>query len=95
MVNRTGTLGMIFQNITYTVSVPIYLIIHLFTSPMSSPGVTQDALTVDTQDLFLLPFSITGSFAIPSIMMFLPSPAVISATAHCKLFLPLSHKLSL
>lgn len=31
-------MGLIFQNLTYTVTVPIYLIIHLLTSPVSSPG---------------------------------------------------------
>lgn len=79
---RTGTLGFIFQNLTYTVSVPIYLIVHLLTSPVSNIDPSPVDLSIDTQDLFVLPFSITGAFVLPTIMMTLPAPAMVSAASH-------------
>lgn len=79
---RTGTLGFIFQNITYTVSVPIYFIIHLLTSPVSSANPSPAALAIDTQDLFVFPLSVTGAFVVPTVMMCLPAPAMLSAASH-------------
>lgn len=79
---RTGTLGFIFQNLTYTVSVPIYLIIHILTSPISSVNPSPAAFAIDTQDLFILPLSITGAFIVPTVMMALPAPGTVSAAAH-------------
>lgn len=81
-LSRTGTFGLIFQNITYAVTIPVYLIIHLLTSPISSPDPTTDAVSVDAQDLFLLPFSVSGAFVVPTIMMALPSPARVAPAAH-------------
>lgn len=75
-------MGFIFQNLTYTVTVPVYLIIHLLTSPISSPGAEPNMLTVETQDLFLLPFSIIVSFIVPTAMMALPSPSMVAPSAH-------------
>ncbi|KAJ4405915.1 hypothetical protein N0V82_010227 [Gnomoniopsis sp. IMI 355080] len=78
----TGTLGFIFQNITYTVSVPIYLIIHLLTSPVADINPSPASFAIDTQDLFVLPLSITGAFIVPTVMMALPAPATVSAASH-------------
>lgn len=75
-------MGFIFQNITYTVSVPIYLIIHLLTSPISSDNPTAAALAIDTQDLFVFPLSVTGAFVVPTVLMCLPAPAMLSAASH-------------
>ncbi|KAJ4390952.1 hypothetical protein N0V93_004551 [Gnomoniopsis smithogilvyi] len=82
IVSWTGTLGFIFQNLTYTVSVPIYLIIHLLTSPVSSVNPSPATFAIDTQDLFVLPLSITGAFVVPTVMMALPAPAMVSAASH-------------
>lgn len=79
---RTGTLGFIFQNITYTVSVPIYLIIHLLTSPVSNDNPAAAALAIDAQDLFVFPLSVTGAFVVPTVLMCLPAPAMLSAASH-------------
>lgn len=73
---------MIFQNITYTVSVPIYLIIHLMTSPISNVNPPPAALAIDTQDLYVLPQSIFGAFVVPTVMMALPVPDCVTVTAH-------------
>lgn len=82
MSSRTGTFGFIFQNITYTVTIPIYLIIHLLTSPVGSPDVSPAALVVDAQDLFILPFSVAGAFIVPAVMMALPTPSTVTPAAH-------------
>lgn len=79
---RTGTFGFVFQNITFTVTVPIYLIIHLLTSPTSMPNPTADSLAIDTQDLSVLPLSVVGAFVVPSVLMALPSPARLAPAAH-------------
>lgn len=75
-------MGFIFQNITYAVTVPIYLITHLLTSPVSSANVSSQAISVDTSDSAILPLSTTLSFIIPSVMMYLPAPEMMSASTH-------------
>lgn len=70
------------QNITFTVTTPIYFIIHLLTSPASSSNATHDDVLVDPRDAKLLPISTYLSFILPAAQMSLPSPAVLSAGAH-------------
>lgn len=79
---RTGTVGFILQNITYAITVPLYLITHLFTSPLSTVDVSSQAISVDTSDSAILPVSTALSFVIPSVMMYLPAPAMVSASTH-------------
>lgn len=81
VLTRTGTFGFIFQNITFTVTVPIYLIIHLLTSPNSFTP-TADALALDASDLSVLPLSVAAAFVVPSVLMALPSPARLAPAAH-------------
>lgn len=70
------------QNITFTVTTPIYFIIHLLTSPASSGNATPDDILVNPDDAKLLA-PLTGfSFILPAAEMSLPSPAVLSAGAH-------------
>lgn len=75
-------MGFILQNISYTITVPIYLIMHLLSSPMSSVEVSLQDITVDPSDSEILPLSTTLSFVIPSVMMYLPAPAKVSASTH-------------
>lgn len=75
-------MGVIFQNITYTVSVPIYLIIHLLTSPTSAPSPAPSTFAISSHDLYVLPSSLFGAFVLPTVMMSLPVPDLVSATAH-------------
>lgn len=70
------------QNITFTVTTPIYFIIHLLSSPASSSNATPDDILVNPDDAKLLP-PLTGlSFILPAAEMSLPSPSVLSARAH-------------
>lgn len=82
IVSWTGTMGFILQNISYTITVPIYLIMHLLSSPMSSAEVSLQNITVDPSDSEILPLSTTLSFVIPSVTMYLPAPAKVSASTH-------------
>ncbi|ROV88132.1 hypothetical protein VMCG_10420 [Cytospora schulzeri] len=82
VVSWTGTMGFILQNITYTITVPIYLIAHLLTSPISTAEVSLQNISVDTSDSATLPLSTTLSFVIPSVMMYLPAPANVSTSMH-------------
>jgi hypothetical protein len=80
--------GLILQNITFAVTIPIYLFIHLLTSPVASsfPGkYASSVLRVSPVDLAILPFSITLGYIAPSILMALPAPLVVSPNLHQQL----------
>lgn len=82
ITDRTGTFGVLMQNITFTVTTPIYFIIHLLTSPASSSNATPDDILVNPDDSKLLPPRTALSFILPATLMSLPSPAALSARAH-------------
>lgn len=75
-------MGLIFQNVTYTLAVPIYLVIHLFSSPVARPEPGRDAITVDIVDLNLIPLCTSLAFVLPAILMALPSPSILSPSTH-------------
>lgn len=82
MISRTGTLGFLFQRLTYTLCVPIYLIIHVFTSPISDVTVAPHDLSVDAEDLVTLPFVAATAYLLPAVLMALPSPGLLSSSFH-------------
>lgn len=63
-------------------TIPVYLIIHLLTSPTSTPGLTEDIVSMTGQDLFILPFAVIGAYVVPTIMMALPSPRLVAPASH-------------
>ncbi|KAH7417676.1 hypothetical protein BKA64DRAFT_658555 [Cadophora sp. MPI-SDFR-AT-0126] len=88
IVSFIGTFGFIFQNISYTVTVPIWLFIHLLTSPVSkpSPGTQANSvLLISPWDLRILPASITLSYIVPTILMGLDFPSTVSTLTHQRL----------
>lgn len=66
--------GLIMQNVTWTVSVPLYLLVHLYASPIADPGVAPSfiAVAADPMDLLLLPFASIIAFVVPAILMVWP-----------------------
>lgn len=87
-VSFIGTVGLIFQNITYAVTVPLYLFIHLLTSPIAKPSSGTHAnsvLLISSLDLKILPLSITLAYIVPSILMGLDAPSQVSGHTHQKL----------
>ncbi|KAK7755686.1 hypothetical protein SLS62_002297 [Diatrype stigma] len=100
LVSWTGTAGLLVQTCSWTITVPLWLILHLFTSPVaklapSSPS--PSALLVDLWDLAVLPLAITLTFITPALPMLLPSHfgawAHYAATALWQPF-PLWHSLA-
>ncbi|KAL1882920.1 hypothetical protein Daus18300_000558 [Diaporthe australafricana] len=82
IVSWTGTAGVILQNISFTVTTPIYFIIHLLTSPVSASNPTLADLAINSGDSGALPLGTTLSFIAPAILMNLPAPSLLPAGAH-------------
>jgi len=80
-VSFIGTVGIIFQNIAFTVTIPLYLALHLLTSPVAKSR-ANSVLLVPSLDLKILPLSITLGYIIPSLLMVLPSHSIVSAESH-------------
>ncbi|TAQ86092.1 hypothetical protein B7494_g5587 [Chlorociboria aeruginascens] len=81
-----GLVGLILQNITYAVTVPLWLFLHVLTSPVAKPfpgSHANSVLLVPTIDLGILPFSVTAGYIIPALYMVIPS-STVSATTHQK-----------
>ncbi|KAK0724535.1 hypothetical protein B0H67DRAFT_481923 [Lasiosphaeris hirsuta] len=84
VVSWTSIWGIVAQLITYTATIPMYLITHLFTSPVASPNssATYDGFAVDRLDQVLILISHALSFSAPAVMMSLPSPSIVSPANH-------------
>lgn len=78
-------MGFVLQNISYAVTVPLWLTLHIITSPVSkrfSESEANSVLLVLTLDLRILPISVILGFILPSVLMILPSPEVVSSPTH-------------
>ncbi len=78
---RTGLVGCIWQVLTYTATAPLYLIMHLLTSPVagaSSAGSSADAIIANAADIDLVPVCVVLGLIIPSVLIGLPAPDVVS-----------------
>lgn len=87
-VSFIGTVGFIFQNITYAITVPIYLFIHLLTSPVAKPfpgTYANSVLLISPLDLKILPLSIILTYIVPSFLMGLDAPSIVSGATHQQL----------
>ncbi|KAK0126823.1 hypothetical protein ONS95_008402 [Cadophora gregata] len=88
VVSFIGTFGLFIQNISYTVTVPIWLFIHLLTSPVSKPfpgTQSTSVLHISSLDLGILPVSITLSYILPTFLMGLEYPHTVSTLTHQRL----------
>lgn len=72
-----ATLGILMQGISFAILMPIYLAMHLFTSPTVS-GTKLATLFIDPVELKALPFSIVIAYIVPSILMCLPAPSIVT-----------------
>lgn len=70
------------QNITFTITTPIYLIIYLLTSSASNSSPTSKDLFVNNGVTAFLPHRTFLSFILPAFLTSLPSPSVLSPDAH-------------
>ncbi|KAI0883532.1 uncharacterized protein GGS22DRAFT_195223 [Annulohypoxylon maeteangense] len=91
IVSWVGTAGIVFQNLTWTFIVPLYLALHLFTSPIAKLGgkdaksrgdAARQSLFVYLWDLALIPLAVTLGLVVPTIVMSLPELLHQSAATH-------------
>ncbi len=81
---RITAVGVIFQTASYTFAMPVYLIVHLLTSPiaLTPTAATLDAVVADAADIDLITVCIILTLVVPSILMALPSPGIVSVVSH-------------
>lgn len=65
------------QNATFAVMMPLYLCVHLSTSPTVS-STNPRAYFIASMDLASIPVSLLLGFVVPSILVTLPAPSVVS-----------------
>ena len=69
--------GVAIQNFAYAVIVPLFLIIHLSTSPTVSSTSAAD-FAVSLADTLSIPVALTLGYAFPTVLMSLPVPSVLN-----------------
>lgn len=76
-------MGLIFQNISYTVTVPIYLVIHLLTSRTARPSPSAEDIQPTTSlEASLIPLTAIIAYVVPTVLMSLPAPSVVTPATH-------------
>ncbi|KAI1282431.1 hypothetical protein F5Y07DRAFT_352535 [Xylaria sp. FL0933] len=89
LVSWIGTVGLLFQNLTWTFTIPLYLALHLLTSPTAKlrngdGAAARRTLFVYLWDLALLPMAVTLTFIVPAIFMSMPRLFSQEAATHYK-----------
>lgn len=87
IVSFVGTVGFLFQNLTFVFVIPLYLSLHLLTSPVArlrngDGDGARRALFVYLWDLAVLTSTVTLTFLAPSLLMSMPELFGHSADAH-------------
>lgn len=92
VVSWVGTVGILFQNLTWTFAVPLYLGLHLLTSPIARLGsqgsrkevgeAARRSLFVYLWDLALLPMAVTLGLVVPTVFMSMPFLFQQTAATH-------------
>ncbi|KAL7627074.1 hypothetical protein AAE478_003850 [Parahypoxylon ruwenzoriense] len=87
-----GTVGLVFQNATWTLTVPLWLALHLVSSPVAALGAEREgrergdaarrALFVYLWDLALIPLAVTLGYLAPTVTMGLPRVFGHDAATH-------------
>jgi hypothetical protein len=74
--------GLIFQHVTYTLTIPLYLIMHLFTSPITRPDLKPSAslITANPRDVAFLPIALLLTYVIPTFLVGLQAPEQVSVS---------------
>lgn len=73
----TAVWGMLAQNAIFACTVPLYLILHLSTSPTVSSRSARD-FSVDIASVSTIPLSMVLGFVVPAALMALPSPSILN-----------------
>ncbi|MCJ1469009.1 hypothetical protein MMC07_007641 [Pseudocyphellaria aurata] len=69
--------GILMQNYAFDVIIPLYLLLHLSTSPTVSSNDPND-FHIDLFNLSSIPFSMAIGLILPTVLAALPSPSIIS-----------------
>ncbi|KAK0726475.1 hypothetical protein B0T21DRAFT_350605 [Apiosordaria backusii] len=77
VISWTNTFGNLVQTVSYALTVPSYLILHLFTT---SPAT--DDISVPEGEVRHLPLSMTLAYIVPAVLMSLPTPEIIPGKLH-------------
>ncbi|KAL8415023.1 hypothetical protein RB594_006016 [Gaeumannomyces avenae] len=84
-ISYTALWGLCYQTITYGITIPIYVAIWLWTSPLAYMTATETparevaaALALDDADLSVMPHALIWGYILPTLLAGLPSPAVVS-----------------
>lgn len=90
VVSYAGIFGLMVQNISWTITLPVWLSLHLLTSPIADIGQEGSRSTAwkalgvyNPWDTILVPLSVVQAFIVPAVLMSLP-PSLLnhSAAAH-------------
>ena len=74
--NSVMIFGLLLQNLGYAVIMPLYLILHLSTSPTILP--LKETIAMENTELACIPLSIILGYVVPSALVALPSPSLLS-----------------
>lgn len=77
-VFSSATWGLLMQNLTYAVTAPLLLLLHLLTSPTVKFRTSANSYLVPLSDIISTAPSMFFGFAVPALLMVLPSPSLIS-----------------
>ena len=77
-VFSSATWGLLMQNLSYAVTAPLLLLLHLLTSPTVTSRTSAHSFLVPLSDIISTAPSMFLGFAVPALLMVLPSPSLIS-----------------
>ncbi|KAL1620252.1 hypothetical protein SLS56_009744 [Neofusicoccum ribis] len=75
--NNTTIFGLIYQNISVAITIPIWALLSLLTNPSSTPSTLPNRLSISSTEARLLPWSMFLGYIIPGIAMAIPSPSLL------------------
>lgn len=79
---------MIAQMFTFTITMPLYSLLHILTSPVAKQFPGRHAtrvLLIPDMDLKILPLSLALGYIMPGVLMLLPAPDILSVAVHQKM----------
>ena len=76
-IHSTTVVGLIFQNVTYACTAPIYFALFFWTSPTITPA-HDSVLLPDAVEAISIPPAIVGGLIVPSILAALPASSIVS-----------------
>ncbi|KAK0637819.1 Citreoviridin biosynthesis protein D [Lasiodiplodia hormozganensis] len=75
IIAYTTLIGLLYQNISVAITIPLWCLLHLFTLPTRTNSATLTAsLTLPASEARMLPWAMTLGYVAPSLAMALPSP---------------------